>query len=620
MPLPDLYPLPLTTLVDRMQRELAAGGPLYTLARRDWWVPDPERDTSLVHLGRRIATPAGPASGPHTQLANNLVLAFLAGGRFMELKTVQVNDELVIPRPCIHVPHIGYNVEWSQELRVPQSAAEYAKGWLLVHMLASDHGPGLWSEAATTFDVSVGYDLAGLRSPKVRGYLDTMRDASALLEALRAELPPSLAALTDVDCPSQISDSITISTFHGCPAHEIEAIAAQTLDWGWNTVVKLNPTLLGHDAVRRMLDDMGYGFVQLRPDDFAKDLQWGQLTDFIPRLQARAADKGLGFGVKFTNTLVCDSHEPPFEQSEMYLSGPPLYVLAVTLAERFRAAMGPMPITFSAGVDQSNFHELVAAGIGPVTSCTDLLKGKGYGRMSKYVRGLERAMARAGVSELDGLRGDPEALSRLAASAPADPRYGRAKNAKAPKKVGSHLVLLDCLTCDKCVPVCPNAANFTFPVPPGTHKPGRVRWAHGAFELLEGDELIVDKKHQIGNTADLCNLCGHCDTWCPEDGGPYLVKPTLFLDAGAFADHVGRDGFHLDADGRGLKWRKDGAITAYRERDDGEAELSVEGGSLVLRNDAVEAVEGSGEVDLTVAVTLRLFLKGFREEGPTWVS
>ena len=45
-------------------------------------------------------------------------LAWLAGGRIMELKTVQVQDDLDIPRPCIHVPNVGFNVEWSQELRV----------------------------------------------------------------------------------------------------------------------------------------------------------------------------------------------------------------------------------------------------------------------------------------------------------------------------------------------------------------------------------------------------------------------------------------------------------------------------------------------------------------------
>ena len=46
----------------------------------------------------------------------------------MELKTVQVLDELQIPRPCIDMQTVGYNVEWSQELRVEQSLHEYVKG------------------------------------------------------------------------------------------------------------------------------------------------------------------------------------------------------------------------------------------------------------------------------------------------------------------------------------------------------------------------------------------------------------------------------------------------------------------------------------------------------------
>ncbi len=43
-----------------------------------------------------------------------------------------------------------------------------------------------------------------------------------------------------------------------------------------------------------------------------------------------------------------------------------------------------------------------------------------------------------------------------------DPRYGRERNATAPRKIGRHLQLFDCITCDICVPVCPNDANFTY--------------------------------------------------------------------------------------------------------------------------------------------------------------
>jgi len=33
---------------------------------------------------------------------------------------------------------------------------------------------------------------------------------------------------------------------------------------------------------------------------------------------------------------------------------------------------------------------------------------------------------------------------------------------------------------------------------------------------------------QIACYADFCNECGNCDTFCPEYGGPYIKKPTLF--------------------------------------------------------------------------------------------
>ena len=86
-------------------------------------------------FGRYLATPVGPSAGPHTQLSQNIVSAFLCGGRFIELKTVQVKDDLVIPRPCIDMTDEGYNVEWSQELTLEESAHEYVVAWALLHLL-----------------------------------------------------------------------------------------------------------------------------------------------------------------------------------------------------------------------------------------------------------------------------------------------------------------------------------------------------------------------------------------------------------------------------------------------------------------------------------------------------
>jgi len=623
MPILDLHPIPFSTLVSRLDRELASAESLYGIARRDWWVPDPDFDVSMEHLGRHLGTPSGPASGPHTQLAQNLVLSWLTGGRFLELKTVQINDELAIPRPCIHAPHVGYNVEWSQELRVPQSALEYVKGWMLVHMLASEHGPGLWPGVDATWDLSLGYDLAGIESGKVSDYIASLRDASALIDDLRGELPARLRRWADVPVPSQVCDSVTLSTFHGCPASEIEAIAAHTLDLGLHTVVKLNPTLLGFARCRALLDSLGYDFVGLNEDDFAHDLQWPDMLGIVERMRARAANRGLGFGVKLSNTLVHRGPEPPFADGEVYLSGPPLHVIAFTLASELREAVGAaLPITFSAGIDAKNFASVVASGIGPVTSCTDLLKGRGYANQTKYLTNLVKQMRAADAPDLDALRcrlggsSDPAeaaaaVLRATAAGLPDDPRYARAANRKAPRKIGSDLDLLDCLTCDKCIPVCPNAANFSVPLPLGEHNRGRVRWEGDRRERSDGELLVVAKKHQIGNVIDSCNLCGSCDVWCPEDGGPYIVKPHLYLSEATWDAHRDRDGFLLDE--RGLRWRRGPVELSWIPQADGTARFELPTGALRLRGDEPIGSEGTGDVDLRDAVTMRLFYSAFSE-------
>lgn len=54
----------------------------------------------------------GPAAGPNTQLAQNIVV-FLADWRFIELKTVQIMDRLEIEKPCIDAEDECYNTEWS---------------------------------------------------------------------------------------------------------------------------------------------------------------------------------------------------------------------------------------------------------------------------------------------------------------------------------------------------------------------------------------------------------------------------------------------------------------------------------------------------------------------------
>lgn len=97
-------------------------------------------------FGRNLETPIGPAAGPNTQLAQNIVASYYAGARFFELKTVQKmdGDELAacINRPCILAEDECYNCEWSTELYVPQAMGEYIKAWFILHVMAKEFGLG----------------------------------------------------------------------------------------------------------------------------------------------------------------------------------------------------------------------------------------------------------------------------------------------------------------------------------------------------------------------------------------------------------------------------------------------------------------------------------------------
>lgn len=262
-----LRPFPLSVLVRRAAAELPTGS-VYDLPVRSVYRGFPGRDLSVRFHGHRGATPLGPAAGPHTQLAQNIALSYLAGGRILELKTVQENDRITVPRPCIDMRTVGFNVEWSQELALEDSLREYAKARLLVAILA-DICDIPDAERDAVFDVSVGYDLRGIRSPGMAAFLDGVRNASRILDeeraALRRDLEPPLRRLADVPCPEVLADSATLSTFHGCPPAEIEAIGRYLLEErGLHTIVKLNPTLLGFEETREILQDrLGYGHIAL---------------------------------------------------------------------------------------------------------------------------------------------------------------------------------------------------------------------------------------------------------------------------------------------------------------------------------------------------------------------
>jgi putative selenate reductase len=599
----ELIPAPFSGLLRRLLREFEREGKVFDLPARKFWHGAPDLDTSVLFHGRRAANPLGPAAGPHAQLAQNIVLAWLAGSRIFELKTVQIDDRLTIPRPCIDMANVGYNVEWSQELTLEESQREYVKGSMLVDVLRALNFTGRASDLdkqETVFDLSVGYDLAGVRSERVRAWIEGLKDAARLVDELRRELPDDLRRFRDLDFRTQVSDQVTLSTFHGCPAHEIEALAAFLMaEMGLHVTVKLNPTLLGRESVDGLLHDvLGYAEVQTRPEDFARDLQWQQALEVSDRLSELARSLGRTFRVKLLNTLVVRNHKTVFPRDEvMYLSGAPLHVLTLTLVERFRRARPAVPISFSAGVDSRNFADCVALGFTPVTVCSDLLKPGGYGRLPRYLEQLEARLRACGTAHIGAFvlracgrgaeavrdlvpegplrvallaaldtpgadprevceaEGPPDLFARLVERAAClntapvlervlrDPRYRAPQNRALPRKIGARLELFDCINCDKCLPACPNDANFVYETHAFAGDYANWRIEGGVARAVAGGRFAVREEHQLATFHDFCNECGNCDTFCPEDGGPYIEKPRLCGSLEAWGRLRPRDAF-----------------------------------------------------------------------------
>src|ERR1700693_6199489 len=161
----DLHPAPFSDLVKRLFLEPERQQTIFDLPLKKMYVPDPNLDTSVKFHGKVAANPVGPAAGPQTQMAQNLVLSWLGGSRIMELKTAQISDQMVINRPCIDMTNVGYNIEFSQELRLHESIHEYVAGMMLIEMLkASNLLEMPANKTATIYDFSLGYDLKGISS------------------------------------------------------------------------------------------------------------------------------------------------------------------------------------------------------------------------------------------------------------------------------------------------------------------------------------------------------------------------------------------------------------------------------------------------------------------------
>jgi putative selenate reductase len=498
---------PFEVLLNWIVSEYEANGSIFGIHRSLFYAPKGDSRSASELFGQRLATPVGPAAGPHTQLAQNIVCAWLSGGRFIELKTVQIMDELEIPRPCIDMADEGYNVEWSQELKLEQSASEYVKAWALIHLLRRLLGMDDKIPFGTIFNMSVGYDLKGVQSAPMTWFMDQLQDASEELAGIQQVLEDRFPQFAMLEIPTQLTNNVTLSTMHGCPPDEIERIARYLLEErGLHTIVKLNPTLLGQETVMHILHDrLGFREIHIPAGVFEKDLQYDRAVELIRSLQETAAARNLFFGVKLSNTLAMHNHKDALPGEEMYMSGRALYPITLNLFNKLSQEFaGGLNVSYSGGADAFNVTDLLAAGARPVTTASELLKPGGYSRLVQFVDQLEQEMARRGAASLAELAEDRlEYLERVAAEALESKRYKKAYHPYDLPKVETGLDLFDCVIAP-CVERC--AVKQDVP---------EYAWLIAEGEIDQALQVVLARNPLPGVTGYVCTHL--CQTRCTRN-------------------------------------------------------------------------------------------------------
>ena len=449
-----MTPIPFASLMNWILTEREQSGSVFGIHRPFHADGSQRLDLFQEHL----ETPFGPAAGPHTQLAQNIIAAYYAGSRFFELKTVQTLDgeDLPVSKPCILAEAEGYNVEWSTELRVPEAFDEYVKAWYAIKLLSKEFALG--NPDGFMFNMSVGYNLEGIMSEKIDRFIEGLKDASStpIWSECTRWAKENLSRFANVSAADieQISPnvctSITLSTLHGCPPQEIERIASYLIEKKHlNTFVKCNPTLLGYEFARTTLDKMGYDYIAFTDFHFNDDLQYRDAVPMFKRLLALADANGLSFGLKLTNTFPVDIKCNELPGNEMYMSGKALFPLTMELAHRISKTFdGKMRISFSGGADAYNIAALFNAGIWPITMATTLLKPGGYQRFTQ----IAEKLAKETYAPFTGV--SVGRLGRLAARALVDEHHVKPIKPHPARKMDQKVPLTSCFVAP-CENGCP---------------------------------------------------------------------------------------------------------------------------------------------------------------------
>ena len=336
------------------------------------------------------------------------------------------------------------------------------KAWFACQVVAKEYGLGAMD--GFQFNMSVGYDLEGIKLEKIDKFIEGMKDASetAIFKECRqwlldnADLFEKVTKEDIEGISPEVCNCATLSTLHGCPPQEIERIARYLIEEKKvHTFIKCNPTLLGYEYARDMMDSMGYDYVAFGDFHFKDDLQYSDAVPMLERLQALAGEKGLEFGVKITNTFPVDVKAGELPSEEMYMSGKSLYPLSMSVAMKLAKDFGgKLRISYSGGADYFNIKDIVDAGIWPVTMATTMLKPGGYQRLEQ----IGQIFAKDEAKAFEGV--DAERVAQLVEAAKTDKHHVKAVKPLPSRKIKRPVPLTDCFVAP-CEEGCPIHQDIT---------------------------------------------------------------------------------------------------------------------------------------------------------------
>lgn len=429
-----LRPIPIHRLLEHVAREMEMSSTVFS-------VPPGYRGTGrgeTLPFGR-LELPLGVAPGPHSQMAQNLICAYVAGARAFGLTTVSL-DEPDEPGAYIQAPGQCRRRVRGGSLGLEEMTGEFIKGSFAIQLLARELGLG--DPGGMIFAMGVPGDRATLESPRMTAFFDAMADASTtpLWDECRRGAGLAIRRFNNVDksCLTELDPHISRMAILDWPGSgETLSEAAEYLleKRGLHTYIKLTPAALGFAAVKAALDAQGVETAGLDEGAFGPGLS--ELGPIIEKLAGRAKALGLTLGLELSGSL-------PLAGGEA-LSGPALTGMTLELAAQAAGLWPGLPMSYSGGADYFNAAAIRAVGFETVNVCSTLLKPGGYLRLRQMARALS---AQGEVPR----RVEPQAARALARKlSEAKGHFAPAQRARIP----GPLPMLDCFAAPCARAGCP---------------------------------------------------------------------------------------------------------------------------------------------------------------------